>query len=153
MDKLAKQQAFENEDSIPDKIGRLREALFSEFQKKLSDILGEEISREKAMGVACFCIPRTKENNSGTIYFARSGNLVKIGFATDIKQRISTLKTISSTPPKLIFSIKGTAKEEREIHGKFSHLRHHGEWFHFGEEIKSYINSIKEVDLGKSQVD
>jgi hypothetical protein len=160
MDRLAKQQAcqlfIEQEIekglvglvSTKQKIDWLKEKTGHDLSIILSSILEEETSSERAMAIICFCPPQKKIETIGNIYFARSKDLIKIGFAENVKERISTLKTISSIPPKLIFSIKGTAKEEREIHKKFNHLRHHGEWFRFGEEIKNYIDAERNPQNG-----
>ena len=64
---------------------------------------------------------------------------VKIGMVSDLwnlETRLSSLQ--SGTPHKLIV-IGITTEKEKNLHRKFAHLRVRGEWFEYGEEIKSFL--------------
>jgi hypothetical protein len=70
------------------------------------------------------------------VYFVQAGDpddrglaLVKIGFTTDIEQRIRQLQTASPHPLKVLAKVIGTPKIESFFHAvlRSSHVR--GEWF------------------------
>lgn len=71
------------------------------------------------------------------VYMAQDGlGRVKIGVTRDIGQRLSGLRTGSSTPLDLIRFIEGASpKVERWFHRRFKDLRIRGEWFHFTPEM------------------
>src|SRR6266481_301165 len=78
---------------------------------------------------------------SGLIYFFRSGELIKIGWS---KEPASRLRELSTGNPnlELVATMEGNRKSETELHRRFSHLRHKGEWFRFDDEIKDFIKAI-----------
>lgn len=84
-----------------------------------------------------------KETN---IYFILSENgKIKIGRTTDIKKRFKNIRLISPCQLKLLYVIENTSYTlENEIHLKFKHLRSHGEWFYFSDEIKKYISECED---------
>ncbi|HEX4114148.1 MAG TPA: GIY-YIG nuclease family protein [Stellaceae bacterium] len=65
----------------------------------------------------------------GLIYFARSGNHIKIGFCTDAHRRPRSLQTSNPEPIALIGTVPGTRETERGLHERFKNLRVRGEWF------------------------
>ncbi len=64
---------------------------------------------------------------------------VKIGFATKLEDRLSTLQTSSRHTLKILAVAKCTAKTEKDLHHKFAadHIR--GEWFRRTEAIEAFI--------------
>lgn len=67
-------------------------------------------------------------------------NLVKIGQAKYFVDRLAQLRTGSPVDPVVLCVFRGS-KHERDFHKRFSHLRHHGEFYHFTREIKDYLFS------------
>ena len=67
----------------------------------------------------------------GTVYFllGRKTSLLKIGFATDLDSRISTIQAMSPDVLDLVKTIPGTIQIEKELHKNFAEYREHGEWF------------------------
>lgn len=95
-----------------------------------------------------------------SVYFARRGRLIKIGWSRNVRHRISTLKA------ELIGCVPGGCTEERIIHSRFDHLRFRGEWFKPGEDLLKYIQeeaqghepdrlneSKMKISLPKSMID
>lgn len=82
------------------------------------------------------------------IYFIKGHDkYIKIGFTTDIKNRLSTLQTSSPTKLTVIKLTKGTIRQEKELHKRFSNLRTNGEWFELSNDLLTYIASLKDVKL------
>jgi hypothetical protein len=77
------------------------------------------------------------------IYFIRSGDVVKIGRATDPLARLRTLQTSHYEPIVLLAAVPGHALLEPAIHARFAHLRTQGEWFTLDDELARFINHVK----------
>lgn len=78
-------------------------------------------------------------DTDGTIYFARSGGYVKIGWTSDLGKRMKAY------PPDttLLATMPGTRKDERALHRKFAHLLTHGrEWFPLAPQITEHIDKV-----------
>lgn len=69
---------------------------------------------------------------STKVYFAQAAfsGLIKIGIATDLPGRLSSLKTGASEPIILLQSVPANEKFESYLHGLFEPIRSHGEWFY-----------------------
>jgi hypothetical protein len=67
------------------------------------------------------------------IYFILNGDLVKIGWTRNVRQRLASLRAMAGTPMVLLGTVPTTWKEawpfERTIHDRFKAARQHGEWF------------------------
>jgi hypothetical protein len=108
---------------------------FIEAQEcRASDALRSKEKRERARELG-------KSEKVGTVYFVRSenGGPIKIGFAVDLKSRISNLQT--GRPDKLcVLHVQGgTEDDEKKLHEKFNAHSINGEWFHPGEDLIEYI--------------
>ena len=82
------------------------------------------------------------------VYFVSGDDqFIKIGFTTDLKKRIASLNTASPRALRVRLVLDGSLELEQELHTKFSRYRANGEWFHFSEEIRQYIedNSLDEI--------
>jgi hypothetical protein len=76
------------------------------------------------------------------VYFVQCGEhpLVKIGFASDLTQRLASLQIGCPFLLRLIGRIDGaTPQDEYAIHRAFSHLRTRGEWFRLTKDVFDYI--------------
>jgi hypothetical protein len=67
------------------------------------------------------------------VYIIRAGEdgPVKIGVATDTRDRLVTLQMGNHLDLKIIREIEGWEAAEAAIHARYSHLRLRGEWFTF----------------------
>jgi hypothetical protein len=81
---------------------------------------------------------RRQRQVSGTVYYMRIGNRVKIGWTSNLKTRMASIN-----PEELLASEPGTRDTERERHQQFDNLRIHGEWFAMEEPLLSHIESLR----------
>lgn len=81
----------------------------------------------------------------GQVYFVRLADKVKIGFTTDLKQRLATMQTSAPGPLEVLHVMPGTVCEESKLHAKFGHLRSAGEWFRLSPEVLACIDGLKSM--------
>ncbi len=98
------------------------------------------------------------------VYFIQAATLglIKIGFATDVRGRLSTLQTSSPDRLTLIGAIydKDALAIEAELHSRFRGDRAHGEWFRPSDALVAFIaewtveraDALEQAD-GKAQAD
>lgn len=91
---------------------------------------------------------RTVSKSACSIYFiqCQSTKLIKIGFASNIKNRFSSIQTGSPTPLKIIGAVVCDKSIEKKLHDKFENIRVHGEWF----KPSDYLLRIAEKTKGES---
>ncbi len=65
---------------------------------------------------------------------------VKIGFSAQPYLRLKKLSTSSPYPLRLVKSVAGDYKTEREFHRHFAEYRRHGEWFEFTDEMLYFMD-------------
>lgn len=66
-------------------------------------------------------------------------DLVKIGVSICPEDRIIAHRTGSPVPLRMLGYWPARRKKEAEIHQMFAHLWSHGEWFHYKQELKAYV--------------
>jgi hypothetical protein len=73
------------------------------------------------------------------VYFIHDdvATAIKIGYSTNVKQRLADLQTSSSTKLVLLGVMPGSMNDERRLHAKFERL--HGEWFRVTPELLEFI--------------
>lgn len=80
------------------------------------------------------------------VYFVHAVtlNLIKIGVANSAIQRFSALRTQSPDVLELlgVVSCGRDGIVEQMTHGKFAHLRSHGEWFRVAPELMNHIAEV-----------
>lgn len=95
-------------------------------------------------------------NNGSVVYFMKSQatGLIKIGRTCSLGSRLNSIKQASGSEVDLLGSFAGGNREEKVVHGMFSHLRVIGEWFRPDQELTDYIRSHSDSvdDLGKKRV-
>ena len=82
---------------------------------------------------------RSQMTTPGHVYYLRVGNLIKIGFTTDIARRMNEY------PPNaaVLAAHPGTQRTERDMHRKFSaHLAKGREWFTPNTELDEHIITV-----------
>lgn len=87
-------------------------------------------------------IPDTHSTNiPGAIYFIRVGDLLKIGWTSDVAGRFRQL-----SPDAVIHIEAGTKADERDYHRQFAeHLVHGREWFTCNDTTMNAVNIIARV--------
>lgn len=84
----------------------------------------------------------TIDARRGYIYFATAGDHVKIGFARDIDNRITSLRTGNHQDISLEESFASYFEAEKMIHRRFAKNRVRGEWFNRTSEIEELWDAI-----------
>ena len=75
----------------------------------------------------------------GHIYFLLSDNAVKIGWTSDLDQRMKSY----SPGTKILAVMPGARKDETRLHRKFSHLRtNRREWFAYSPQVMEEVERI-----------
>jgi hypothetical protein len=82
-------------------------------------------------------IPMTKITDRKHVYFARLGDLIKIGISVNPAQRCQQLNA------DLLRTEPGGRRREIDLHNVFQEWRVSGEWFHAAPPILSYIEHSK----------
>lgn len=84
------------------------------------------------------------------IYFlVKDEEFVKIGYSDDPDKRRSQLQTASPEPLRIICTVSGTRKQEKELHSYFYPLKTilgGSEWFKLSTGLQMYIRRL--TDLG-----
>lgn len=80
------------------------------------------------------------------IYFihALGTNRIKIGWAASLHARFNVLSCASPYPLSVIHAMSGDRKDEAELHRKFLDFHVHNEWHIYSDEIKIFIQQLKE---------
>ena len=65
----------------------------------------------------------------GMIYFVRTRKAIKIGYATDLKKRLTQLQVGNSNPLKVMLTVPGSKEDEALLHHLLREHRIRGEWF------------------------
>lgn len=73
------------------------------------------------------------------VYFIHAGDLVKIGTAKSIKNRMRALQSGCPHPMMLVHFVAGSKSTERKFHKMFSHHRRHLEWFSLDGDLLDYL--------------
>ena len=84
------------------------------------------------------------------VYFIQSeeNSLIKIGYTTNLKKRLSKMRTDSPAHLKALFAMEAYRLEEKSIHSGLFECKVHGEWFAPSSELLEYIEEQKfESDL------
>lgn len=76
---------------------------------------------------------------NGNVYFVRRAGEVKIGFTTDIDQRLQKFRSASADDFSVLLMIPGTPALEQYFHRKFCQQRIVREWFHLAGPIEEFI--------------
>lgn len=71
------------------------------------------------------------------VYYARSGDLVKIGYTTDLRTRMRKLR-----PDELLAVEPGGSLLEASRHREFSASRREGEWFSLTEDLVAHVSEV-----------
>jgi hypothetical protein len=83
-------------------------------------------------------------SRASQVYFIEAVglNLVKIGFARDIGERMRKLRPGCPAPLRLLGTVPGGATKERDFHVELHRLQVHGEWFRRGPALDAILATI-----------
>lgn len=85
---------------------------------------------------------RSRRDRTRIVYFIGCGEYVKIGVALDVDKRMRQLEATIPFPITLLGVTMGGQENEAQLHVRFAHLRHKGEWFRFEGELRDYISTL-----------
>jgi hypothetical protein len=82
------------------------------------------------------------------VYFLHNPktNEIKIGQTGRFRRRIRDLERAEGCKLRLL-AIIDAPLIERELHGKFAHIRTRGEWFRSTDELRDFIATLKSVTV------
>lgn len=82
------------------------------------------------------------------IYFFQCQEYVKIGTTTDLIRRRENIQICNPYEITCLGVMKGSYKEEREVHDMFKKYHLRGEWYILNQDITNYINKhIENIKL------
>jgi hypothetical protein len=77
------------------------------------------------------------------VYFIEGpGRAVKIGTARDLRKRVACLQTGSPVRLRVLATVSGGSKLEREYHRRFAEHALHGEWFKDCAAIRAEVRAL-----------
>lgn len=92
------------------------------------------------------------ERPKSTVYFMRNGDYCKIGHSIHPARRLMSIRSDDGTlypqgvqlhRTSIAATEPGGYRREQELHEKFGHLRHTGEWLKAAPELLAYINNLE----------
>lgn len=79
-----------------------------------------------------------KPSPKAVVYYARLGNLVKIGTTVNLRNRMSNIN-----PEELLITESGSTEVERNRHRQFQDLHVHGEWFRYEGALIEHVEELR----------
>ena len=76
-------------------------------------------------------------HSHGFVYFFLCGELVKIGWTSNVQRRARSLKA-----DRILGCFPGTTQDEKAMHARFGHLWDRGEYFLADPELIEYAESV-----------
>jgi hypothetical protein len=111
---------------LPVCLGHIRDA-FAYYLRHADDL-------PHSTGRDAYEIDRT----NGWIYFARFGDIIKIGWSRTPVRRFGQLQ-----PDAVMHYQPGTREQEQQLHAAFAHLLDHGrEWFRAEPDLIAFIGHL-----------
>lgn len=103
----------------------------------------QQIHRSAKHKIANAVAPPTAatKKRPGFVYFIRSGDHIKIGYATNVADRIRELQVGNPTPLQLLGVMPAARPDEKRLHGQFAQTRIVGEWFQATPVLIDYIKA------------
>lgn len=128
------------------RVANLQERL--DWAEDAAALAQEGISRRQLETDMARFEERRKEQ---TVYFIRCKQYVKIGISMNPATRLRQIRRgggshfprlLDVETSELVTTEPGGLDRERELHAKFAHLRHTGEWFTETKELTDYIEGL-----------
>lgn len=85
-----------------------------------------------------------EKRQKATVYFVlnKATNLIKIGLASDVKNRLIAIRVNSGCEIELLATEQGGIDRERALHERFAALLVRGEWFRDDPSLREYIAGL-----------
>lgn len=80
---------------------------------------------------------------TGFVYFMAMGDFIKIGFSGSPEHRVKSFAIGNPYDIDILLKIPGSLEVEGEMHRRFDHIRHRGEWFQRTDGLVAYIGWLK----------
>ena len=77
------------------------------------------------------------------VYFAKIGKHIKVGYSTNLQQRLKAFETTTAGEVYLLASIPGGRAEETRLHRALADTRIRGEFFHHDWRLDTFIHTLK----------
>ena len=68
---------------------------------------------------------------------------VKIGYASNLRNRFNGLRYLSPQPLVILGYTEGSRDDEAQYHKRFAHIRLHGEWFRRSDDLVDHISHLR----------
>lgn len=81
------------------------------------------------------------------VYIVAIGKLAKIGYSTNIPQRLRSFATGTGESIRLLASFRGERADERRLHLALAEYRVRGEFFHLDHRLLNFIDFVRAGDL------
>lgn len=112
----------------------------------------DEQQRRMAVHEEQAAVQSERRAKAARVYFMRCAEFIKIGFTTNVHMRLDTIRKSGGVlmpeglpywTTVIVTAIPAGMDHEKELHAKFSHLRHTGEWFTETPELTKYIERME----------
>ena len=84
-------------------------------------------------------------DSPGFVYFARSGDKVKIGWSTNPEKRLATIRVATPDGIDEWVARSGSPADEKFYHRRYREHRLNGEWFSVTPEIRETMDALHEL--------
>lgn len=81
------------------------------------------------------------------IIYSHQNKAVKIGYASDLASRISTIQISTPEELSLLFAFQGGREIEKELHQLLAKYRLRGEWFDFTSEVFQMLSDYQKQTI------
>jgi hypothetical protein len=88
--------------------------------------------------------PTAPLDAAAVVYFVKIGKRIKIGFTTNLNERLKAFQGLSPEPINVLLTIPGGRKLETRLHQLFAEHRIRNEFFHDEFFLSSFINMAKQ---------
>lgn len=123
---------------IPYQIDEDGRALLEALDRLIRKRVEEELDRRDLLRAG---------NAEPVVYFvqAENGGPVKIGVAKDPARRMAELQAMSPYTLRILATVEGGFRREKELHAQFADWRLHGEWF--SDECEDLLALIADCEV------
>lgn len=129
---------------------RSAKRMLSATRKRHAHRLAEQVQTEGGIVVPAALVKREANipaSDRGHVYFIRMGNMIKIGWSTDVDRRVSELSTTAAYALVVEHTISGSMELEKFFHLRFADLRSNNEWFFQKGELRDFLRNVKETTV------
>jgi len=111
-----------------------------EFHKNLTQVQ-RQMWIDKSSLAACGRSNEMTAREPTNYFIACGDDLIKIGYTTNLRSRLRSLRTATPKELRVLLVIPGTHDDEQELHRKFEAYRVGREWFSRCDAITEFIAS------------